>query len=151
MKKLQVRSMRENLSKHPLHLILAAFTITAGTSLIFDDHYFFWPPGFKEIYNSDFVGTWALFTGLGLIYVAMHRYIPSRSNTIWLLSECGFLGAMAGLEISHGVVAHNDHMILFGVAYLSFLMITLLIIKQNNTNTDKINRRLKRRDEKMKG
>lgn len=143
--------MRGNLSKHPLHLILAFFTIADGLCLIFDDHYFFWPPGFSEVYNSDFVGTWALFTGLGLIYVATHKYIPSRSNTIWLLSECGFLGAMAGLEISHGVVAHSNHMILFGLAYLSFLMIALLIIKQNNTNTNKINRRLKRRDEKMKG
>lgn len=149
-----MKHLRILLSKfryHPLHIILGIITVIVGVALIFDDHYFFWPPGFDSWYNSDFIGSWAFFTGLGIIYVAIQRFIPSNANTIWLLSECGFAGTMSGLEITHGIVKQNDHMILFGIVLLGYLLFTLYIIRVNGTNDHKIIKRIRERDKKIEG
>lgn len=137
---------------HPLHIILGVITVIIGLFLIFDDDYFFWPPDLGDVLNSDFFGTWALFTGLGIIYVAVQKFIPSQANTIWLLSECGFMGTMCGLEISHGLIIHTDgdHLILFGIVLFGMLLFTLDVIKKNGVSENKLARRLRERDEKIK-
>ncbi len=133
---LRLKQLLSNCTYHPLHLILGVITIVIGAVLILDDHYFFWPSRLDNIFNSDLFGAWALFTGLGIIYVAIQRFIPSQANTIWLLSECGFMGTMCGLEISHGLILRNngDHLILFGIVLFGILLFTLDIISKNGLN-----------------
>lgn len=138
------------LGYHPLHVILGVITVIVGVCLILDDHYFFWPPGFSYIFNSDFIGTTAVFTGAGIIYVAIQRFIPSQANTIWLLLECAFAGLMCGLEFSHGMVNHNEHMILFSVLWFGYLLFTLYVIRKNGLRDSKLAKRLEERDRKIK-
>lgn len=135
---------------HPIHIILGMLTIALGILLIIDDNYYFWPPGMATFINSDCVGTWALFTGLGLIYVAVQKVIPSKANTIWLLSQCGFVGGESFLEFAHGLVTHNDHLIALAIAMFCYLLLTFWVIRTNGFINHKIEKRIKDRDQKIK-
>lgn len=144
MKKLRV--------KYPFHLILGYFTIALGLILIFNDHFYFWPPDQAPFYNSDFVGSWALFSGAGVIYVAFEKKLPVKANFLWLLSECGFLGFETGLEFAHGVVSHNAHMLAFSAALFGFLLVAFTLIRTGVTPwlDSKAKERLEAREQKMK-
>lgn len=137
------------LNFHTIHIILGIVTAGIGICLIYDDHYFFWPPGFTQLINSDCVGTWGLFTGLGLIYVAVQKVIPSTANNIWLLSQCAFVGFECFLELAHGVLMDNEHMIAFAIALFGYLLITFWVIGQNNWLKTKARKRLEYRDHKI--
>ncbi|MBA2915512.1 hypothetical protein HCN73_04850 [Lactobacillus crispatus] len=139
----------ERLSYHPIHIILGLVTATLGILLIVDDNYYFWPPGMTSFINSDCVGTWALFTGLGLIYVAIQRVIPSKANTIWLLSQCGFVGGESFLELMHGIVTHNNHLLALSFAMFGYLLITFWVIRTGSVTNSKIMERIKNRDKKI--
>lgn len=134
----------------PIHIILGLVTATLGILLIVDDNYYFWPSGVTSFINSDCVGTWALFTGLGLIYVAIQKVIPSKANTIWLLSQCGFVGGESFLEFAHGLVTHNNHLIAFAIAMFGYLLLTFWVIRTNGFINHQIERRIKDRDQKIK-
>lgn len=121
--------MKERLVNHPLHFLLAYFSIGYGLILIFNDNYYFWPPDQAPMYNSDFVGTWGLFTGIGLIYVAIQKNLPRKGNLAWLLSQCAFLGFETGLELAHGLVSHNAHMMSFSLCLSVLLLLTFYIIR----------------------
>lgn len=139
----------ERLSYHPIHIILGLVTGAIGICLIWDDNYYFWPPGMTSFFNSDCIGTWALFTGLGLIYVAVQKVIPSNANIIWLLSQCGFVGGETFLEFAHGIITHNDHMITFAFAMFGYLLLTFWVIRTNGKFDHKIAKRIEERDRKL--
>lgn len=139
----------ERLSYHPVHIILGLVTGAIGICLIWDDNYYFWPPGMTSFFNSDCIGTWALFTGLGLIYVAVQKAIPSQANLIWLLSQCAFVGGESFLEFAHGIVTHNDHLIAFSFAMFGYLLLTFGVIRSNSLINRKIEKRIKNRDHKI--
>lgn len=155
MKKRQVRNMKRlrkflsNFQIHFIHIVLGLVTGGIGICLILDDHYFFWPPEFIDIFNSDFVGTWALFTGIGLIYVAVQKEIPSKANNIWLLSQCAFVGGESFLELAHGLLTENHHMVSFALALFGYLLITFWVIGQNNRQDAKTKERIKYRDHEI--
>lgn len=142
-------NIAERLSYHPVHIILGLVTSTIGICLIWDDNYYFWPPGMTSFFNSDCIGTWALFTGLGLIYVAVQKVIPSNANIIWLLSQCSFVGGETFLEFAHGIITHNDHMITFAFAMFGYLLLTFWVIRTNGKFDHKIAKRIEERDRKL--
>lgn len=139
----------ERLSYHPVHIILGLVTSTIGICLILDDNYYFWPPGMTNFFNSDCIGTWAFFTGLGLIYVALYEVLPTNANIIWLLSQCGFVGGESFLEFAHGLITHNDHMITFAFAMLGYLLITFWVIRTSGSFDRKATKRIEERDRKL--
>ncbi|MGN1271771.1 MAG: hypothetical protein ACI4T3_01355 [Lactobacillus sp.] len=128
-----------------------------GLILIISDNYYSWPPDMAPFYNSDFVGSWALFTGLGLIYVAIQKEFPVKANFIWLLSACGFLGFTGFLELAHGAVFHNTHMLDYGITLIFMLLINFYIIGTNTVDAKKeklsneLEIKLEERDRKIKG
>lgn len=149
MKKQQVKNMKRikrllpRLTNHLLHIIMGAYLVSNGLILIFSDNYYSWPPNMAPFYNSDFVGSWALFTGLGLIYVAIQKEFPSKANIIWLLSACGFLGFTGFLEFAHGIVFHNIHMLDYSITLIFMLLINFYIIDNNTASNHKNNHKNK--------
>ena len=139
----------ERLNYHPVHIILGLVTSTIGIYLIWNDDYYFWPPGMTSFFNSDCIGTWALLTGLGLIYVAVQKAVPSTANNIWLLSQCGFTGGETFLEFVHGIIANNSHMITFSFAMFGYLLITFWIIRTDGSLDHKIAKRIEKRDRRL--
>lgn len=147
-----MKYLKELLSRtehHPAHIILGLVTAAIGIMLIIDDNYYFWPPDMTAFINSDCIGTWALFTGLGLIYVALQKAIPSQANLIWLLSQCAFVGGESFLEFAHGIVTHNHHLIAFSFAMLGYLLLTFGVIRSNSLINRRIEKRIKDRDRKI--
>lgn len=144
-----LKTLINNFGFHAVHIVLGLVTSGIGICLISDDHYFFWPPNFIDFINSDCIGTWALFTGLGLIYVAVQKVIPNKANNIWLLSQCAFVGGESFLELMHGLLTHNDHMIAFSIAMFGYLFITFWVIGQNNWLKNKTQQRIKYRDKEI--
>ena len=149
---INMKYLKELLSRvehHPAHIILGLVTATIGIMLIIDDNYYFWPPDMAAFINSDCIGTWALFTGLGLIYVALQKAIPSQANLIWLLSQCAFVGGESFLEFAHGIVTHNHHLIAFSFAMFGYLLLTFGVIRSNSLINRRIEKRIKDRDRKI--
>lgn len=147
-----MKYLKELLSRtehHPAHIILGLVTAAIGIMLIIDDNYYFWPPDMTAFINSDCIGTWALFTGLGLIYVALQKAIPSQANLIWLLSQCAFVGGESFLEFAHGIVTHNHHLIAFSFAMFGYLLLTFGVIRSNSLINRRIEKRIKDRDRKI--
>lgn len=149
-----IRKLLPRLTNHLLHIIVGGYLVANGLNLILNDNYYSWPPDMAPFYNSDFVGSWALFTGLGLIYVAIQLDFPVKANIIWLLSSCGFLGFTGFLEFAHGVIFHNPHMLGYGMTLIAVLLINFYIIGSNTIDnrklTDEQEIKLEKRDEKMK-
>ena len=147
---MKMKRKLNNIVQHPLHIFIGLGLLGISICLIKDDAYFFWPPDVAPYLNSDFIGSWGFFNALGLIYVAVQKVIPSKANTIWLLSTCGFLGGNAFLEISHGVISHSMHMICYGIALLVILLFTFhIIISNNKRNTKFVQERINNRLLKM--
>lgn len=149
---INMKYLKELLSRtehHPAHIILGLVTAAIGIMLIIDDNYYFWPPDMTAFINSDCIGTWALFTGLGLIYVALQKAIPSQANLIWLLSQCAFVGGESFLEFAHGIVTHNHHLIAFSFAMFGYLLLTFGVIRSNSLINRRIEKRIKDRDRKI--
>lgn len=139
----------ECLNYHPVHIILGLVTCAIGIYLICKDDYYFWPPCMTSFFNSDYIGTWALLTGLGLIYVAVKKAIPSTANNFLLLSQCGFTGGETFLEFAHGIIANNNHMITFSFAMLGYLLITFWMIRNDNSIDHETAKRIKKRDRQL--
>ena len=119
------------LERHPLHIILALVLIGLGAFLIANDSYFTWPPALQAVVNSDFFGTWAIFNGLGLLYVAFSKPWPYRANLVWLMSTAGFLGCETAMEIAHDVLGKADHTTGFLVLVLGYLILAFVIAKKD--------------------
>lgn len=149
-----IRKLLPRLTNSLLHIIVGVYLVANGLNLILNDNYYSWPPDMAPFYNSDFVGTWALFTGLGLIYVAVQRKFPDKANIVWLLSACGFLGFTGFLELAHGFVFHNPHMLGYGMTLITVLLINFYIIGSNTISSRKLTgeqeHKLEERDTKMK-
>ena len=139
----------ERLNYHPVHIILGLVTGAIGIYLILNDDYYFWPPSMISFFDSDCIGTWALITGLGLIYVAVRKAIPSNANNIWLLSQCGFAGGETFLEFVHGIIANNNHMITLSFAMFGYLLIAFWVIRTDGNIDHKTAKRLEKRDRKL--
>lgn len=145
------------LTNHFLHIVMGVCLVANGLVLITSDNYYSWPPDMAPFYNSDFVGSWAFFTGLGLIYVAVQDVFPAKANLIWLLSTCGFLGFTGFLELAHGIVFKNSHMLDYGIALICLLLINFYIIGSNTKDNRKqklnneLESKLEARDKKLKG
>lgn len=137
------------LDYHPVHIILGLVTSAIGIYLILNDNYYFWPPSMVRFFNSDCIDIWALITGLGLIYVAVRKAIPSNANNILLLSQCGFVGGETFLEFAHGIIANNNHMITFAFSMFGYLLITFWVIRTNGNIDHKIAKRIEKRDRKL--
>lgn len=123
--------VRGVLEHHPLHILLALVMIGLGAFLIANDDYFTWPPTLRDVVNSDFFGTWAIFNGLGLLYVAFCKPWPYRANLIWLMSTAGFLGCETAMEIAHDVLGKADHTTGFLVLVLGYLILAFVIAKKD--------------------
>lgn len=155
--KLQVlrRKLLPRITNHLLHLIVGIYLVADGLNLILNDNYYSWPPDMAPFYNSDFVGTWALFTGLGMIYVAVQLNFPVKANIIWLLSACGFLGFAGFLELAHGAVFQNSHMTGYGMTLITVLLVNFYIIgvdtirSKGRKLTDDQELKLEERDKKL--
>ena len=119
------------LEHHPLHILLALVMIGLGTFLIANDNYFTWPPALRAVVNSDFFGTWSIFDGLGLLYVAFCKPWPYRANLVWLMSTAGFLGCETAMEIAHDVLGKADHTTGFLVLVLGYLILAFVIAKKD--------------------
>lgn len=123
--------VRDVLEHHPLHVLLALVMIGLGAFLIANNDYFTWPPALKAIVNSDFFGTWSVFDGLGLLYVAFCRPWPYRANLVWLMSTAGFLGCETAMEIAHDVLGKADHTTAFLVLVFGYLILAFVIAKKD--------------------
>lgn len=122
---------RTQLERHPLHVILALVLCGLGAFLIANDSYFTWPPALRAVVNSDFFGTWAIFDGLGLLYVAFSNPWPYLANLIWLMSAAGFLGCETAMEIAHDVLGKADHTTGFLVLVFGYLILAFVIAKKD--------------------
>ncbi|MBP2057026.1 hypothetical protein J2Z60_000188 [Lactobacillus colini] len=136
----------QKLSNHPLHLLLGYIAICLGLILIFNDNYYFWPPYAAHFFNSDFVGAWGLFSGVGVTYVAAQSSFPIQANQVWLISLCGFFGFETGLELSHAIALADSHMLVTSLLFSGFLFLTFIAIRKDTH----IKVKLEQRDEKMK-
>lgn len=139
----------ERLSYHPIHVILGLVSCTIGFYLICNENYYFWPPFVTKFFNSYCIGTWAFFTGLGLILSSFQRIIPNGVNNALLISQCAFVGGEAFLEFAHGVIANNHHMITFSFAMLGYLLITFWVIRTDGNFDRKTAQRIEGRDNQI--
>lgn len=139
----------KRLSYHPIHIILGLVTCAIGVCLICNDDYYFWPPCMASFLNSGWIGVWALFTGLGLIYVSVRKDMSDKTNNILLLSQCGLTGGETFLEFSHGIIANNSHMIAFSFAMLGYLLITFWMIRTDGSFAHKTTKRIEKRDRQL--
>ena len=130
MKKVFTHALNQ-LERHPLHVILALVLIGLGAFLIAHDSYFTWPPALQAVVNSDCFGTWAIFDGLGLLYVAFSKPWPYRANLVWLMSTAGFLGCETAMEIAHNLLGKVGHTQGFLVLIFGYLILAFVIAKKD--------------------
>lgn len=119
---------------NPIHIIVGLVLIGVGSDLLFHDHYFMWPPGADAYINSDFVGAWGIFSGAGLIYVALQKEIPVRANFIWLIMTSAFWGFEVFMEFMHSAIFHDPgRMLALFFEGLGYLLFTFLMIRESPT------------------
>ncbi|MGQ5708838.1 hypothetical protein [Lactobacillus sp. PSON] len=128
----------QRIGKNPMHIILGLVLIGIGIDLILNDRFFFWPPYALEEANSDFLGTWALFTGLGIIYVGLQKRIPVKANLIWLISACAFLGFETFMETVHGIITPEPgRMFALAIEDFGYLLLAFAMVRTSDTGAGK--------------
>ena len=147
--KIWLNEVTKRLSYHPIHVILGLVSCTIGIYLICSENYYFWPPFVIKFFNSACIGTWAFFTGLGLILSSLQRIIPNSVNNALLISQCAFVGGEAFLEFAHGIIANNNHMITLSFAMFGYLLITFWVIRTDGNFNHKTTQRIKERDNQI--
>lgn len=135
-----MKDLYKHLKQHPAHAILGAMLVLTGLNLIFTHHYYFWPPYVVNTLNGDLPGTWALLSGLGLIYVAVQKRMPINVNKVWIISASGFLGFETVLEFGHAIIGRNPHTFSLAIADATFLLLVFFVARKSD-NSDRKNKK----------
>lgn len=125
-----IKNIAYRVNSKPFHSILGAVMIAFGIYLIFEDQYFDWPPQALKLVNSDFFGTWAIFDGLGILYVVFSTVELPRADFTWLLSTAAFLGFESAMELAHVCLGLPRHTAGFVILILGFLLLTFALTKK---------------------
>lgn len=140
MKKQQVKSMKRIKKKlklrfvNPIHIIMGLVLLGVSGDLLFHDHYFMWPPGADAYINSDFVGTWGIFCGVALIYIAVQKQFPIKANFVWLILTSTFWGFEVFMEFVHSIIFYDPgRMWALFFEGAGYLLLTFLMIQESPT------------------
>lgn len=82
--------MIERYRNHPNHVVLGIGIIAIGLWLIFNDHFFLWPPSAVQFVNDDFWGALFIFDGISVLVWVLYGH----DSIVWnraLLTITSFL------------------------------------------------------------
>lgn len=127
-----IENIKRQIEKNPFHIILGAVCILFGIYLLFKDSYYSWPPSLGYLINSDFWGTWSIFNGIGLLYVAFSKEWLYKADRLWLMSTAGFLGFETAMELAHVALGYAHHTLALVILAAGYLLLTFALAKKHN-------------------
>ena len=136
-----MRAIKHRVS-HPLHVLVGLDLITTGGVLLFDKHYFFWPPWpewITGLENNSIVGICGVALGLGMLIWARSRNRPSSVDH-WLITlATAYYTIISMTELAHvafGNRGFQPYMAMDAMGDLIMVGIALYMAKQSDSKTE---------------
>lgn len=131
--------MKAIMNKHPLHLLVGLDLVATGMILLFNRHYFFWPPQpeiITAILNDSIIGFIGVCLGLGMIAWALsHRKSVEVDHWIITLSTA-YYTVIAMTELAHaffGRGGFQGYMAMDAMSDLIMVGIVLYMAKNSDS------------------
>ena len=132
----QLKRLKSKLNVRNSEILIGLFILGKGLWLLYDSHYFIYPPQFKNIENSRSIDSILIFLGIFLMAAAfLVPYVKGTNNKIKLIILAKVFLVLAGvvcmvlalLQITHGICTpyyRMEHpawgdLIIFGFVYLT--------------------------------
>ena len=136
--RLKANKLKTLIALNPIHIVMGLVLLGVSCDLLFHDHYFMWPPRADAYINSDFIGTWGLCTGAGLIAIGLKKTMPIKLNLILLVFASTFWGFETFIELMHSIIfCDSGRMLALFFEELGYLLLTFLMIRESPTRKRK--------------
>lgn len=119
----EIKQLWQTAKPNLLHLILGLLLTSMGIVLLVNDSFFYWPPEWQWLFNSDLVDAFAIVIGIGLIAFAFAGGKSQLANAVLLACAAFFLMMLVVLQIGHVLVFHDYSRLLSVVAIVGWLLV----------------------------
>lgn len=133
-----MKKQRHKLS-HPLHLLVGLDLVATGLILLFNRHYFFWPPQpqiITAILNDSVVGFIGVCLGLGMIAWVLSHSRPAVVDHWIITLSTAYYTVIAMTELAHaffGRGGFQGYMAMDAMSDLIMVGIVLYMAKNSDS------------------